>query len=351
MIIQSGTVQMKSQRSYAAGSLTATSVKRRSLGVAVSRLPFANTNLGLNREGAGGKNSGSSDGNSLKGSDLQNRFLQSQSIRGLENSSQLKSLAQIQEETLSYLMRLFFGKTQNSSSAAGFTGSSAFGLTASTVETVTCNYEEEHTSFSTAGTVVTADGRKLTFQAEAYMSRSFAEYSYSKTQILSAANFCDPLVINLDTNIAQVSDQKFFFDLDGDGHKEAISSLKPGSGFLALDLNGDGKINDGNELFGAKSQNGFADLAKYDSDGNGWIDEADEIFDKLVIWTKDSQGKDVLCGLGKAGVGAIYLGNVSTEFSLNSRLDNSANARIRKTGMFLYENGTAGTIQHVDFAS
>lgn len=112
MIIQSGTVQMKSQRSYAAGSLTATSVKHRSLSAAVSRLPFANTNLGLNREGAGGKNSGSSDGKTLKGSDLQNRFLQSQSIRGLENSSQLKSLAQIQEETLSYLMRLFFGKPQ-----------------------------------------------------------------------------------------------------------------------------------------------------------------------------------------------------------------------------------------------
>ena len=36
-------------------------------------------------------------------------------------------------------------------------------------------------------------------------------------------SYCDPLVINLDTNIAQVSDQKFFFDLDQDGKEEEIS--------------------------------------------------------------------------------------------------------------------------------
>ena len=126
--------------------------------------------------------------------------------------------------------------------------------------------------------------------------------------------------------------------------------LGPGSGYLALDKNGDGVINNGSELFGTTSGNGFADLAAYDSDGNGWIDEADEIFDKLRIWSKDANGKDVLVGLGAAGVGAIYLGSADTEFSLNSKSDNSTNAVIRKSGIFLYENGNVGTIQHVDVA-
>ena len=111
-----------------------------------------------------------------------------------------------------------------------------------------------------------------------------------------------------------------------------------------------GVINDGNELFGTASGDGFADLAQYDTDGNGWIDEADDIWNKLVIWCKDENGKDQLIGLGKAGVGAIYLGNKDTEFSLNSAKDNSTNAVIRKTGIFLYENGAAGTIQHLDVA-
>ena len=53
--------------------------------------------------------------------------------------------------------------------------------------------------------------------------------------------------------------------------------LGKGSGFLALDKDGNGKIDDGNELFGTKSSDGFGDLREYDSDGSGWIDENDEI--------------------------------------------------------------------------
>ena len=160
----------------------------------------------------------------------------------------------------------------------------------------------------------------------------------------------DPLVINLDAPAADVKDQKFFFDLDADGHEEAISRLGAGSGFLALDKNGDGQINDGSELFGALSGNGFADLAKYDDDGNGWIDEADEIFEKLLIWSKDANGNDQLVGLGKAGVGAICLSAQNTQFSMNN-MHNEVNAMVRQTGMFLYENGGVGTIQQLDLAT
>lgn len=99
----------------------------------------------------------------------------------------------------------------------------------------------------------------------------------------------DPLMINLDANIGSVSDQKFFFDLDSDGKEEQISFAGKGSGFLALDKNGDGKINDGSELFGTSSGDGFKDLAEYDEDKNGWIDENDSIFSKLKVWTKDEE--------------------------------------------------------------
>lgn len=209
--------------------------------------------------------------------------------------------------------------------------------------------EEESTTFSTVGTVKTADGRELSFNLEFGMSRRFEEY-YEETYVTAVRDYCDPLVINLDTNIAQVSDQKFFFDLDCDGVEDEISSLSQGSGFLALDLNEDGVINDGSELFGTKSGNGFADLAKYDSDNNGWIDEADPIWEKLLIWTKDENGQDKLYHLSDLGVGAIGLGNVSTQFALNSQKDNTNNAMIRNTGIFLYENGTVSTIQHLDLA-
>ena len=204
------------------------------------------------------------------------------------------------------------------------------------------------TSFSTTGTVICEGGREINFNLELQMSRSFSAY-YKENYELTVSNVCDPLVINLDGDIAQLDDQKFFFDIDADGVEDEISTLSKGSGYLALDKNGDGIINNGNELFGAKSGNGFSDLAAYDSDSNGWIDENDDIWKKLLIWTKDENGEDRCYSLAEKKVGAICLANTSTDFSLNSA-DNTVNGIIRKTGIFLYENGNVGTVQHLDVA-
>ncbi len=206
--------------------------------------------------------------------------------------------------------------------------------------------ETERTTFASKGIVQTADGRNIDFNVEVSMSRAFM----SKIDTLEVKDYIktDPLMINLDTNIGSVSDQKFFFDLDSDGKEEQISFAGNGSGFLALDKNGDGKINDGSELFGTKSGDGFKDLAAYDEDGNGWIDENDSIFSKLKVWTKDENGNDYLIDLKKADVGAIYLSNADTQFSLKDD-ENNLNAEIKKTGIYLKEStGSVGTLNHVD---
>lgn len=208
--------------------------------------------------------------------------------------------------------------------------------------------ESESASFSTTGTVKTSDGREISFHVNVGMSREFQEY-YKEDLELASFKFCDPLVINLDTDVAQLEDQTFYFDIDGDGEQDEIAQLKSGSGYLALDRNGDGVIGDGKELFGTESGNGFADLAKYDEDGNGWIDENDAVWSKLKIWSKDENGKDVLYSLEEKGVGAICLQNVSTDFTQKGAEGQTLGA-IRNTGVFLYENGNVGTVQHVDVA-
>jgi hypothetical protein len=159
----------------------------------------------------------------------------------------------------------------------------------------------------------------------------------------------DPLVINLDSNPVSVSDQTFYFDIDCDGVLDEISTLSSGNGFLALDKNGDGIINDGSELFGTRSGNGFSDLAAYDEDQNGWIDEADSIFNKLKVWTKDENGNDKLISLKDADIGAIYLGSSATGYSLKDS-DNSTNAYIRSSGIYLKESGGSGVISQIDLA-
>ena len=218
----------------------------------------------------------------------------------------------------------------------------------STVESVFVK-DQEHTAYSAQGMAVTADGRHLGFNVTVEMSRAFeAKYqSYTEEEYIVT----DPLVINLDSDVVDVTDQKFLFDIDADGTEDEISFTGAGSGFLALDKNDDGVVNDGTELFGTKSGDGFRDLATYDTDKNGWIDEGDEIFNDLKIWTKDENGKDKLLSLKEADVGAIYLASNNTQFSLNDAITNETNAIIRKTGIYLKEsNGSVGTVQHVDLA-
>ena len=208
--------------------------------------------------------------------------------------------------------------------------------------------ESESTTFASSGMVKTQDGRSIDFNIEVSMSRAFT----SQINTLTTQNYIktDPLVINLDTDIGSVTDQKFLFDLDSDGDEEEISFAGKGSGFLALDRNGDGRIGDGSELFGTKSGYGFKDLAAFDEDGNGWIDENDSIYSKLKVWTKDEDGNDYLINLKDADVGAIYLDNAHTQFSLKDG-NNRLNGEIKKTGIYLHEStGAAGTLNHVDLA-
>lgn len=211
-------------------------------------------------------------------------------------------------------------------------------------------YEEtENVYYKSQGKVTTADGKVINFNLELGMSRSFREYYKEEYNIAELQRVCDPLVINFDGNVANLRDQSFFFDIDADGKKDEIHELASGSGYLALDKNNDGMINDGSELFGPQSGDGFGDLAQYDEDGNGWIDENDSVWNKLKIWCRDEKGENMLYTLADKGVGAICLQKAATNFALK-RNDNSDKGYIRSTGIFLYENGNVGSVQHLDLA-
>src|SRR5690606_22817344 len=139
------------------------------------------------------------------------------------------------------------------------------------------------------------------------MARSYTE-SVSVSVRAGDQRLKDPLVLDFGGPAAALSDVRFDFDLDGDGRKEQLPLLR-GSGFLAFDRNANGRIDDGRELFGPASGDGFAELAQLD-DGNGWIDEADAAWSQLRLWSPDADGKGRLQTLNEAGVGAFYLGRV-----------------------------------------
>lgn len=263
-------------------------------------------------------------------------FLESLSLHGMFNDNSMhsgNSYAQTSDETPGILTMT------NATSPLRWTVKTTYSSSFT---------EKECTTFSSTGSVKTADGRELSFNLDMSMSREYMEkHSISYVTDYSAI-LTDPLVINLKDNPVSVSDQSFLFDIDGDGKDETIARMNSDSGFLALDKNGDGIINDGNELFGTKTGNGFKELSEYDSDGNGWIDESDEVYEKLKVWIKDENGNDKLISLKDADVGAIYLGNAKTTFNVTDDT-NDLKARVRSTGVYLHEDGSAGSIQQVDF--
>jgi len=208
------------------------------------------------------------------------------------------------------------------------------------------SYSEVQTaSFATQGTIQTADGREINFSLSLEMSREYHQESSVSFRAGDAVQK-DPLVINFSGSAAELTDTKFSFDLDTDGTEDNISFVRPGSGFLVYDKNQDGVVNDGSELFGPGSGNGFADLAQYDEDNNNWIDENDSIYSQLSVWTKNEQGEDALSSLQAKKVGAIYLSSANTVFDLKGQ-NNQTNGQISDTGIYADENGGIKTIQNV----
>ncbi|MGB1239480.1 MAG: hypothetical protein ACPG4U_14770 [Pseudomonadales bacterium] len=202
--------------------------------------------------------------------------------------------------------------------------------------------ESEELSYNSAGSITTADGKSFSFDLALNMQRSF---SYTETTEFSQVTFVDPLIINYPGEAADLDGQKFAFDLDADGDEELISYLNSGA-MLALDKNQDGVINDGTELFGALTGNGFAELAAYDEDGNNFIDEADSIFDQLQLWRKSDE-IDSLTSLKSQDIGAIYLGATDTPFAIKDD-ENQQHGQVRSSSFYLTESGEVGSVQQVD---
>ena len=206
---------------------------------------------------------------------------------------------------------------------------------------------EEQLQFKAKGQVRTSDGKVIDLDLQLNMQRSSSDSR--SMQIRLGAALKDPLVINFSGKAAELTHNTINFDLDMDGESEIINQLSDSSGYIALDRNNNNEIDNGSELFGAHSGNGFKELAAYDEDKNGFIDENDSIWDNLTIWVQHDDGSSSLFTLAEKGVGALYLGYTATDWDLSAGANsNELAGKVRATGLFLTEEGDTGTLQQVD---
>ncbi len=205
--------------------------------------------------------------------------------------------------------------------------------------------QKEITGFNSSGMVKTADGREIAFNVNFNLTKE--SISGKNIEFKAGDALIDPLVISYNGIIPAIGDEKIEFDIDADGIKDFINFAGAGSGFLALDKNENGVVDDGSELFGPQTGSGFEELAEYDSDGNNWIDENDEVFSKLKIWTTGLDNQKTLLAVATAGVGAIYLGSAATKFGMQDS-SGAETGMMQRSGVYLKESGEAGIISHID---
>jgi hypothetical protein len=131
---------------------------------------------------------------------------------------------------------------------------------------------------------------------------------------------CDtPLVLAFDREHVEFTRTPGEFDLAGRAAPVATDWVSARTPWLAMDLDGNGRIDDGRELFGSmtelpgggRARNGFAALAALDDDHDGQITERDAAFDHLVLWRDSDQdrrsGPGELVAARDAGLVAIRL--------------------------------------------
>lgn len=169
----------------------------------------------------------------------------------------------------------------------------------------------------------------------------------------------DPLILDLgDEGIELKSlEHGVNFDLDNNGFAEKTAWIGTEDGFLAYDRNGNGKIDNGGELFGdqvimkdgRKSESGFEALAELDENGDRIINREDAGFSKLMVWIDaDHNGKsgaDELKDLESLGILSLSL-----DYRKVSLTDEETGTRIADTAdVFISDNGGVKTIQISEF--
>lgn len=136
-------------------------------------------------------------------------------------------------------------------------------------------------------------------------------------------------------------DMQGSFDLLGTGKAIQSGWLSKGDGFLAIDSNGNGAIDNVGELFGGTAKgSGFAKLASYDSNGDGVVNASDAQFASLLIWQDaNSDGKTdagELVSLAAAGVTGLNVAYTELPF-----LDANNNLHLERSSVTMSNGKTA----------
>ena len=167
------------------------------------------------------------------------------------------------------------------------------------------------------------------------------------------ASVADPLILDLGAPGLEFTglDDGVPFDINADGLPDQMAWTAGEDGILALDVDGNGTIDNGTEIFspyfaGGEHASSLAALATLDSNGDGLIDSGDAAYGSLQVW-QDLNHDGVsdageLTGLAALGITGINLGATPIDGYVNGQ-------QILSEGTFNYADGSTGSFAEVGF--
>lgn len=125
---------------------------------------------------------------------------------------------------------------------------------------------------------------------EEYLGKG-SESDYAEELTLDYEDFGSPIVLDLNSDgidTINLKDSTAFFDIDNDGVQERTGWLNPDDGFLFLDKNINGIVDNQSELFGGKRGEGFEKLSSFDSNKDRVIDSEDDACEEIQVWVDNN---------------------------------------------------------------
>jgi len=164
----------------------------------------------------------------------------------------------------------------------------------------------------------------LTTQLSAFKAASI-------TSVQFGALYVTPVVLDLNGDGIQTTSMQngVSFDINNDGKADQTAWVARGDGLLVRDINKDGQINNGSELFGSSTvigngktaADGYAAMKALDTNNDGVLDANDAAFGELSVWT-DNNGNGITDGNELTNLSSLGIDSIALNATKSSQMNN-----------------------------